>query len=137
MGILSWLFGGQSRRPFLQGDECYDFEIVGESNYQDELEKIVGARTEEGCEHYCQALLVPEPANRYDPNAVYVSIDGLKVGYLSREDAPLYRQQLAQQGVRGPALCDAMIVGGWKRRNSIGSFGVKLDLEWPIRLRMA
>lgn len=43
-----------------------------------------------------QALLIPEPANRYDPNAVRVVIRGQHVGYLTREDAPLYQPMIAR-----------------------------------------
>jgi len=32
---------------------------------------------------------VPEPSNRYDPNAVQVMIEGKVVGYLSRRNAAI------------------------------------------------
>ncbi|WP_157412725.1 HIRAN domain-containing protein [Arthrobacter woluwensis] len=38
-----------------------------------------------------QCLLVPEPFNAHDPNAVMVIANGYHVGYLSREDAIRYR----------------------------------------------
>ena len=44
-----------SRVTPLAGDETYSQEIVGESHYQDALEKIVGGRTEDSAEHYCDA----------------------------------------------------------------------------------
>ena len=40
------------------------------------------------------AVLVAEPDNPYDANAVSVWIQGLRVGYLSREDARRYRPGL-------------------------------------------
>ena len=38
-----------------------------------------------------QALLIPEPKNQHDRNAVKIVIRGHHVGYLSKEDAPLYQ----------------------------------------------
>jgi hypothetical protein len=51
---------------------------VGESNYQAALETICGRRgsgwTEVSCE--ITAVLVPEPSNPYDSNAVMVTVGG-------------------------------------------------------------
>lgn len=76
---------------------------------------------------------MPEPTNPYDPNAVMVIIDGLKVGYLSRDDAAAYIPFLQQHiGSTPPVRCDAMICGGWSRgRRGSGHYGVKLDLTFP------
>jgi hypothetical protein len=133
MGFWSWLIrSGQSHRGKLRGNGSFDLQIVGEGSYQAELEKIVGGKTEDSCEHACEALLVPELRNRHDPNAVYVEISGRKVGYLSRPLAAEYRQRMKVLGVDGPMRCDAMIVGGWCRPDGDeGSFGVRLDLRWP------
>jgi hypothetical protein len=48
---------------------------------QSELEEIVGGRTEEGAEYECTALLVPEPDNAFDQNAIMVFIEAQKRGY--------------------------------------------------------
>ena len=136
MGLLKWLFGGgtQPRSNVLAGDGGYDFEGVGESFYQDALLRIVGRKTEDGADHECTAVLVLEDQNPHDENAVAVQIDGQKVGHLSRKDAKKFRQFMARAGLR-EAACGAVITGGWKRKGSDeGSFGVRLDLEWPPRL---
>ncbi|MSP20043.1 MAG: hypothetical protein EXQ93_00610 [Alphaproteobacteria bacterium] len=59
-----------------------------------------------------------------------VDIEGATVGYLNREHAKQYRQQLLQAGQAGiTATCPALIVGGWDRgRGNTGHFGVKLDI---------
>ena len=114
----------------LPGPGTYEFDIVGESKYQDALEAICGGRTEDGAEHQTEAVLYLEDSNPYDNLAVRVDIGGHTVGYLSRKDARSYRQQLRQLGhERIVCRCDAMIVGGWRRsRTDQGHFGVKLDL---------
>ena len=137
MGILSFLFGRREAvRTIVEGDGAYDFEIVGESRYQDALEQLCGGRCKEGVEYECTATLTPEPKNRHDPNAIRVDIRRHTVGYLSRPNAADYHRQLKRAGVRaGPMACEAMIVGGWDRRGQQGHFGVKLDMCWPLQIR--
>lgn len=124
----------QSSRVRLSGEGEFDFDIVGESRHQHALETICGGRTDESADHDCEAMLIPEPWNAYDRNAVRVEIDGRKVGYFAREDAAAYQQDMAALGLSGRmAICDALIVGGWDRgARGQGHFGVKLDLTWPI-----
>lgn len=145
MGLFSWLRGARSkssglrRERHLEGSGDFDFEVVGESNYQEALSSICGGHCEEGHNHRCSAQLVPESNNPYDKNAVAVVIRRAKVAYLSRDDAQDYRDFLASEGLAGRTLsCDAVIVGGWLRqggRSKKGSFGVKLDLDDPFSLR--
>lgn len=139
MGLLSWLFG--SKAPPAGGLEHaggggYDFEVKGESHYQDNLSAICGGHCEEGHEHECVATLVPEPTNKFDHNAVAVHINGRKVAHLSRDDAPEYHAALKRLRVgSAPVKCDAVIVGGWDRgKRGRGNFGVKLDLVLPLEL---
>src|SRR5258708_38439693 len=72
----------------LAGDGQYGFQVHGESHYQFDLAKIAGGITDEGVHHECAALLRLEPTNKYDPNAVEVLIDGLRVGYIPAGQAP-------------------------------------------------
>ncbi len=114
----------------LGGTGRYEFDIVGESKYQDALERICGGRTEDGANDLVDATLYQEDSNPHDSQAVRVDIEGLTVGYLSRDDAHAYRKQLDALG-QGPlvAVCKAKIVGGWQRgKSDRGHFGVKLDL---------
>jgi hypothetical protein len=127
------------RRPSWMGDgmdvQLYegreDLEVVGEASYQDNLWRIVGGRSSAhdrvGMEVY--AVLVAEPDNTYDANAVSVWVKGLKVGYLSREDARRYRPgllALEQQHGKPIALAGA-IVGGGIQADGPGWLGVFLD----------
>lgn len=132
MAVFSWLFSrakGHNQVRLVPGDG--DFNIVGESNYQDALELIVGGRTEESADHSCDAMLVPEPSNPYDHNAVRVTIDGHTIGYLARQHAIEYHRAI---GAR-TTTCEAVVVGGWDRGDGDrGHFGAKLDIAWPPRI---
>lgn len=134
IAVCYFLFRKQSTSPSvignLPGPGNYDFDIVGESNYQDALEEICGGKSEESAEHYTEAVLYLEDDNQYDSKAVRVDIDDHTVGYLSRNNARAYRKQLKSMGHENLiCTCKAVIVGGWKRSKSDeGNFGVKLDL---------
>lgn len=148
MSFWSSLFGGKRDEPerpgnsliWLAGNDEFDFEIVGESNYQANLEAICGGRTDEEADHLCIAFLVPEPHNQYDSNAVRVDLtegddaEPRAVGYLSRANAEDYHARMADLRLaRRVACCRALVVGGWDRGGrGKGHFGVKLDLVWPV-----
>lgn len=104
---------------------AFAVEVVGESRYQDNLARICGPASRDGVKRLCSAMLIPEPTNRYDPNAVRVDIDGLPVGYLCRADAQLWSRKRGRQQFE----CPALIRGGWDRgAGDRGDFGVRLDL---------
>jgi hypothetical protein len=133
MGLLSWLFGRPSKSEAileLTGGGTYWVDIVGEASYQHALEKICAGRTEDGHEKVVTARLIHEDSNPYDNKAIRADIQGMTVGYLSRENARRYRKELKEAGYVGlTAECWAMIVGGWDRgAGDKGYFGVKLDL---------
>lgn len=105
-------------------------EVVGESHYQENLWSIVGGRTLEPVRYETHAILVPDPQNRYDGNAIEVRIEGLLVGHLSRADAAAYRPgllELMQTSVNGLVALHAVIVGGGNRPDGVGFLGVFLD----------
>jgi hypothetical protein len=120
------------------GDGEFRFPIVGESHYQLEIETIAGGRSEDGARNLLvDALLVPEPANPYDPNAVAVKIQNRTVGYLARDTAKLFSQTLAGTGF-DVVSCEAVINGGWDRGpGDRGHFGVRLNAALPSRLHAA
>jgi hypothetical protein len=107
--------------------------MVGESKYQRHLDKIAGGRTEESAQAAQESDLALEDDNPHDKNAVRVRIEGLRVGYLPRPMAKMYRERLAEQSAPiGHYWCEALIVGGWDRGGGDrGHFGVRLDL--PIK----
>lgn len=96
-------------------------DVVGESQHQGGLDRIAGGRTSRGAkvtDHL--ALLLPEPTNLQDSNAVRVYLvpsqggQGAIVGYLSREDAVAYRPVIDRVAAGGQVtLCYASLKGGW------------------------
>jgi hypothetical protein len=120
-----WMHNG-TRVVLLDGDES--LEVVGESFHQENLWLLAGATPGERVEVDIAAVLVPEPDNPYDHDAVGVWIDGLKVGHLSRHDASDYQPGLLilQERHGAPIALPGVIVGGGSGGNRKGLLGVFL-----------
>jgi hypothetical protein len=108
---------------------CHDLEVVGESNYQDALWRVVGGRTTERVRVETQAMLVREPDNPHDANAISVRIAGSTVGYLCRDDARKYLSGLVELEARHEARISlaGVVVGGGIRQDGPGMLGVWLS----------
>ena len=106
----------------------HDLEVVGESHYQDALWRVAGGRTVERVRVEVQAVLLAEPDNPYDANAIAVLIDGAKVGYLCRDDAEAYRPGLLalEARYRASIALAGVVVGGGVRQDGPGMLGVWL-----------
>ena len=119
----------------VSGRDGRSLAVVGESNYQAALWAIAGAPR--GTEVRAQVLvvLVPEPRNSYDRNAVQVlSPESGVLGYLSREDAAVYQPILREH--RRVVACDALIAGGGPGDDGrTRQLGIWLDLPEPDDLR--
>jgi hypothetical protein len=105
----------------------YDFEIVGENNYQANIDAILKNTKAD----FYTAELVPEPNNQYDPKAVRVDINGLVVGYLSRDDARSFNRRLGNKKISGmTTICKADFTGGHMLKSGeTASYGVLLDIK--------
>jgi hypothetical protein len=105
--------------------------VVGESFHQDALSATVPltAPGEEGRPMFL-ALLVAEPENPYDANAIAIHSAAGKVGHLSRAEAIDYGPVMAALAERGYAggSCEAFLNGGPADGKS---FGVVLRLSPP------
>ena len=105
---------------FLVGDD--EVDVVGESHYQNALQRIVGDPPTGGLRYDCAVVLVRELENKYDENAVRVEIEGHTVGYLPSEEAEDFQPLLLQlESQTRTAKCHAEILGG-----SRGLLGVRL-----------
>jgi len=91
-----------------------DLEVVGELAYQDALWRLCGGTIGDRIRCDIVAVLVPEPTNPHDANAVSVQIDGQTVGYLSRATAQEYLPGLkhVMSGRGGYVALRGVIVGG-------------------------
>ncbi len=151
MGILRRLFGGGEQPPDRAGiarwdqrpswmypamqvhlcEGQVDLEVVGEASYQDNLWQAVRGRRgiADRMRVEVHAVLVGEADNPYDPNAVSVWVRGLKVGYLSRDDARRYRPGLLalERRYGKPIALAGAIVGGGIRPDGPGRLGLFLD----------
>src|SRR4051812_41450731 len=77
-------------------------EVVGESHYQDALLATSRSCTlDSSSRRTFTAVLVREPTNSYDPNAVAVWSPAGRIGYLSRDDAAEYQDVLMEVQRRG------------------------------------
>ena len=91
------------------------FDLAGEANYQ---EALFRARAGD------PVALIPEPDNRFDPNAIYVTThDGHKLGYLPRADAAKLRDSLTRQHVS----IIHQLTGGMKDYPSVGC---RISIAW-------
>lgn len=107
----------------------YEFEVVGESHYQPTLKALHSASG--GDSATGTAILVPEDTNPHDDKAVRVTVQGLTVGYLSRDDARSYRRRLAAKKLgMVPASCGIVITGGHQLKDgTTAHFGAELDMK--------
>lgn len=121
--FLFLILSKKHKKKNLTGERSivYLVDIVGEQSYQANLRKIAGPKQEKSKYVEVMARVVSEPFNAYDNNAV--KIEGLTVGYLSRDDAKLLAGKVINKTV--PAL----INGGWLDDDSEGSYGVKLGIQ--------
>ncbi len=110
------------------GGGDFFFHFVGESFCQAELRKIQKAvqPSEDGEVRFTVAL-IPEPNNKYDPNAiaVYAHKFGM-IGHFAREDAAKHIAKLRRLGKTGKVgSCEARLIGEDKE-----FLGVLLDFKW-------
>src|SRR5436309_8378826 len=140
MGLLDRLGGGrrESSAPtrheatavsvsLLGGQD--DLEVVGELAYQDALWRLSGGTLGERIRRQILAVLVPEPTNPYDANAIAVQIDGQVIGYLPRATAQEYLPGLQRlmSECGGYVALRGVIVGGGYYDDGPGRLGVWLD----------
>jgi hypothetical protein len=101
-----------------------EFDVVGESHYQAEIERLVGGRTWDSARMIGLAVLRAEPTNRYDRNAVRVEVAGVLVGHIKRTQAAELSPMILHLG--GIVDAVAVITGGWDRGpQDQGLFGAK------------
>lgn len=126
--------GRQERCGVVKGNGMFQFAIIGESQYQQELESIAGGRCRDGGRQLVAALLVPEPVNFFDQNAVAVQISKRTVGYLSFGASPAFLKALAE-GEFDCAACGAAVVReSDSNEDNADCLRVKLDAVVPFVL---
>jgi hypothetical protein len=115
-----------TQRTDLDVHERYPFHVVGESEFQPELESIASRCFDRGpmeASAKCRvtALIVPPDGAARDSRRTRVQIHGMTVGYLDDGDAAR---------TTAPSRVRALIVGGWRRGSQDrGLYGVRLSSE--------
>lgn len=104
--------------------------VAGTRHHQAALKVIAGNHGNTRAELYCIALLVPEPDNPHDAQALRVDINGSTVGYLPREHAAGFRKRLARKQMDTVTTqCAARVWGGFDRNNAPIDYGVDLFIK--------
>lgn len=102
----------------------------GESFYQPALIRATGAPRTGEYSYECSALLVLDPENPHDKNAVRVEINGEHVGHLSRGMAKRLGKRLRGLKDKGrPAVCMAYVGRGGPNPNLGVTLRVPYDGE--------
>jgi hypothetical protein len=115
----------EAEAALLEGDALV--RVVGTSHYQPALLELTQRRGEEEIRLEKVAVLVPEPENPHDADAIAVFVDERKVGYLARDENRRWRDVVAGRVVG----CEAMIAG----RGGTTGLGVFLRLPTPTEAR--
>ncbi|MCA0331084.1 MAG: DUF2510 domain-containing protein [Actinobacteria bacterium] len=116
------------------GQGWENLDVVGESNYYDAIRALLPTSlSESGEEAIVQVLLIREPNNKYDRNAIAVRADTGTVGYLPKEDARRYAPVLDALAANGRVAQTAARVWGciredWDttRKSFMGSIRIAL-----------
>jgi hypothetical protein len=97
--------------------------VAGESFYGEAIAKTLPTCwSDDEDDRVFRAILVAEPNNEYDANAVGVWSSFGKLGHMSRDDAALYRplfDEIRRRGYDG-GFCEAVVRGGTPNKPNIG-----------------
>ncbi len=104
-------------------------EVNGESFYKVQLSNVARAlEVRSDYFHQVEAFVKLEPENPYDKNAVAVYVHDEKVGYVNRNDAPVFQEAL--KDIHGQAWVMAAI----KHVTEIDQYRVRLMVQVPVTL---
>jgi len=134
--LFKLLFGtaspATSRKVYVDGWEKlprvplaadWGLEVVGESYSIEEIRRVDTNPRNAGASWSrvaFKALIIPEPLNPYDKNAIVVCVPGIgAVGHIAREDHSELESVRAQlQAASAAGEVDAQLVGGWGQDGS-------------------
>ncbi len=140
MGFFKRLFGGSevsasSPVAYRRLDEGPPLAVVGTWHHRDAIDSALG-RHPEGHHEVVDALLIAEPDNEFDRNAVAVQIGGEICGYLPRFDAVRYRPVMDRCRSDGlvPLVRAVVMSGRLRPDGSWADVGILLHIASPARL---
>ena len=100
--------------------------VVGESYYAQSFAAILGGRTGE---HIVDAVMVREPENPYDKNAIRIDINRYPVGHIAKEECRNFHPLLAYAAAKGAVL--VVTARLWASEGTDRFWSVQLDLNDP------
>lgn len=131
MGIYSE-YVAKVEDVFVEGDGRFNLKVIGVSDYPGHPNFQAGKNSKNCSSGELIAKLHYENVNPNDINAIRVVLNGGTVGYLSPEDASLFRQRIEASGLDGIIVsCYARITGG-KRTWFFKRTEFELHLDLPI-----
>lgn len=112
-----------------QGSGTFKSDVAGKSFYQDAIGRVASTAGD-GEVTVLLARLIPEGYNRDEEFAVRVELNGNRIGYLSKTDAPKFRRKLTTEKIGAQVTtCNAKIRGdGAGGKDMKSSYGVFLDI---------
>ena len=120
----------------IRGQGSMVFDIVGESFHASAIASLVGGfpRRDSEVEAVHVAQIVPEPNNPHEKNALSIRINGMVVGYISRDEVAAYRKAILRIVESGydPTLLARVWARGESRTALFGS--VRIALGHPDRI---
>lgn len=88
-----------NQAPYLDGDGSFSQEVSGESFFEKQFKKLEKfIKQVDPGEDEVVCLLVPNPNNKHDKNAVQVMAGDLQLGFLPREVAAQLQQKIIAMG---------------------------------------
>ena len=108
-----------------------DRDVVGESNYYAAIAKVVGKK---GGEVIVDGVLSRDAGNKYDSNAVKLTVGGQTVGFVPREDTHQFHALLDTAARAGQFIIVPTRVY-WSPERNIGSVTFDMAppaLAWPV-----
>ncbi|MDQ0512351.1 hypothetical protein [Ancylobacter amanitiformis] len=126
--VVLRLLGRRSVAPqasqTLQGDGGYDYPVAGADDHQAVLGRIAGRHVPaEGTD--CTAELLPDVSRAGELRAIWVTVEGARIGHIAPLEVPHFNAALDGRAAR----CEAVVVA-----SKMGRLSVKLDTVWPPRL---
>lgn len=104
---------------------------MGEASYQEALCRICGRYDWSDTRFDCTAVVIPDPANPYDSNAVAIQVNAEHVGYLSRGDALDYQPAVQAFAAQAKVIVANAVIAGRGPESETRNLGIFLKLPPP------
>jgi len=132
MGIFGNRFKSKGKQQesveiSMGSDDDYNFDVVGESFQRDHLVALLKKHEviNDGS-FLTPAMLVLEPSNIFDSNAVKVMVEGVQVGYIPKILSGDVTKKITGKGVTEYEVPARL---GWDTDNPMPLIGVRLNMS--------